>query len=74
MPKYRFDMGNSSEGEVGYVAYVEADSPEHAAEKLRVWMSGGVLAEVRDREVGVEIIAYANLDPITADRAELVEE
>lgn len=34
MPEYRFDMGDSSTGPIGYVAYVTANSPDEATAKL----------------------------------------
>ena len=74
MPEYRFDMGNSSVGEVGYVAYVKAETPELAAEKLCKWTPMELLAEVEDDELGIRAMVFVNPDHITADRAELVEE
>jgi len=73
MPEYRFDMGNSNEGESGYVAYVTQKDPKSAALKLQMALSleSGVVA-VPIME-GLSIHFCVNLDAITAEKAELVD-
>ena len=72
--EYRFDMGNSDTGEVGYVAYVWATSAVEAARKLQDWMPQSILAEVHDEELRINLIVYGNSAAVSDRRAVLVEE
>lgn len=55
---WRIDCGNSSDGPVGFVAYVEADSAENALEILRQELHGD--GHEVEKEDGFLVIAYFN--------------
>ena len=72
---YRFEMGGAGgDKEVGYVAYVLANSSVEAAIKLTAFLSDGIGTTVRDDDQGIEVIFYVNPKAIIDKRAELQEE
>lgn len=64
MKSYHFDLGNSTDGPVGFCARVLAESPEEAVEKLREAMPEQMEANLGD---DVEyFVVYLNADAVTA--------
>jgi len=61
MPEYQIDVGNSTTGPVGFVAYVTADNPEKALEKLRQHCPEAHEIELEE----IELIAYFNPKAVT---------
>lgn len=69
MPEYKFDLGNSNDGQSGCVAYVKATSPKAAVKKLQVLagLSGAFDIKTDDIEVSFYIANYDEGDIVEVD-------
>jgi hypothetical protein len=66
---YHFDLGNSSDGPIGFCAVVKADSPEGAVELLKERLPGEIKVPALDGvgEAGEYIEVYFNAEKISTD-------
>jgi len=74
MKRYHFNVGNSTDGPVGYCASVYAESPEDALGMLRELLAGdgclGELVDDRSTELhgGIDYLnVYFTADRVTVD-------
>lgn len=68
--EYKIDAGNSSEGPVGFVCYIEAQSPKAALRKFR--LSLGYDGITVKHIPGFELLAYFNPAKISLSQVEEV--
>lgn len=76
MPEYKIEGGNSSEGEVGFAAYVKAKTPEKALERFKqaVGYDGNELDCCADDGTPVKINVYFHPGRLTVEEhVELAE-
>jgi hypothetical protein len=63
MPEYKIDVGNSSTGPVGFVAYVKAKNRREALQRL--YENTKHLVPYRVEQFGgVEVLVYLNADAV----------
>lgn len=69
MPTYKIDAGNSNDGPIGFVAYVNASNRREARATVKDRLGRDEHRVVR--EEGLEVLVYFNLDHVKIDEIEL---
>ena len=70
--EFKFEIGNSTEGEIGAVLYVKAENEADARAKLKAYI-GNFGEPLRDREDAVECLVYFGKDELIAATPDVEE-